>query len=219
MTIPSSCGTSVQGSLPWGTLRNPNGHEAYSAAFDRDGGRIVTAGGIENVAYIWDSKTVKEPSVLRGHTTRVLTAAFSPNGKFVVTAGGQTARVWNAGTGNELVNFREDIDEVTSAVFSPDGKYILTASKGSHGGTMRIYDFEAGGSLKDLMALADGRVTREFTAEERAKFCPAQSRVWTLQWHERQLKYHRSRWRGHPLRNDLNWQPFGVLWDGIHAPW
>jgi WD40 repeat protein len=150
-----------------------HGQEVYSVAFDSSGDRIVTAGGSENRACLWDTKTGRVLSVLLGHAASVLTAAFSPNGEFLVTASSDhTARIWDAGTSKELVAFRGSIAGVTSAVFSPDGKQVLTANEDNNGGTVRIYAFEAGGSLKDLVELADTRMrmTRELTGEERVRF-------------------------------------------------
>src|SRR5207247_83960 len=78
------------------------------------------------------SATTFAPSrtlVLRGHEEAVVEAAFSPDGKHVVTASvDRTARVWNAdGTGEPLI-LRGSDSPVYSAAFSPDGKRIVTAS-------------------------------------------------------------------------------------------
>src|SRR5215468_629337 len=74
------------------------GHEHFltSAAFSRDGSRIVTTSADET-ARIWDAATGKEIAVLRGHRQRVNSAAFSGDGSRIVTGGvDQTARVWDA---------------------------------------------------------------------------------------------------------------------------
>ena len=59
----------------------------------------------------------------------VNSAAFSPDGKRIVTAADdKTARVWNAdGTGTPVI-LRGHTDVVNSAAFSPDGPRIVTAS-------------------------------------------------------------------------------------------
>ena len=61
--------------------------------------------------------------------TRVSSAAYSPDGKSIVTASGdQTARIWDAATGEELRQLTGHTGSVNSAAYSPDGKTIVTAS-------------------------------------------------------------------------------------------
>jgi WD40 repeat protein len=105
---------------------------------------------------------------LRGHTGGVMSAVFSPNGKFVVTASMDgTARVSDASTGQSLAILRGHTDRVYSAAFSPDGKFVITASQD---GTARIYACEVCGSMEDLLILAPTRITRELTCQERQMY-------------------------------------------------
>ena len=59
-----------------------------------------------------------------------MSAAFSPDGKRIVTASwDKTARLWDAETGQQIGAPLVGHDEhVHSAAFSPDGKRIVTAS-------------------------------------------------------------------------------------------
>ena len=59
-----------------------------------------------------------------------MSAAFSPDGKRIVTASqDKTARVWDAESGKPIGEpLKGHEDEVWSAAFSPDGKRIVTAS-------------------------------------------------------------------------------------------
>ena len=66
---------------------------------------------------------------LSGHQDWVGHAAFSPDGKLVVTASGDnTARLWEVATGQALRCCQGTRDAVWHAAFSPDGKLVVTAS-------------------------------------------------------------------------------------------
>ena len=100
-------------------------------------GRITYADGSEalftgHAARVWDVGTGKEIAVLRGHTDRVVSAAFSPDGGKIVTASDdKTARVWDVVTGKQLALLEGDAYSLASAAFSPDGQRVLTVSAGT----------------------------------------------------------------------------------------
>jgi WD40 repeat protein len=78
----------------------------------------------------------------------VFTAAFSPDGKRVVTASADhTPRVWDAESGRLLATLTGHQDGVPAAAFSPDGKRVVTASDDK---TARVWDAESGQSLATL---------------------------------------------------------------------
>ena len=57
----------------------------------------------DQTARIWDAESGKEIAVLKGHTEPVWSAAFSGDGKRVVTASeDNTARIWDAESGKEI---------------------------------------------------------------------------------------------------------------------
>jgi hypothetical protein len=90
---------------------------------------------------------------LRGHTDRIWHAAFSPDGKWVVTASqDQTARVWEALTGKGSVELRGHTDRVMSAAFSRDGKLVVTMSDD---GTARVWEVATGRSVAELRGHSD----------------------------------------------------------------
>jgi hypothetical protein len=76
--------------------------------------------------------------LLKGHSGPVITPAFSPDGKRVVTASfDQTARLWDGETGKEIAVLKGHTGAVNSAAFSPDGKRVVTASDDN---TARLWD-------------------------------------------------------------------------------
>ncbi|MEQ9507154.1 MAG: TIR domain-containing protein [Hyphomonas sp.] len=94
--------------------------------------------------------------VIEGHDDTVTSAAFSPDGQWIVTGSwDNTARIWNAKTGDAVRALEGHDRMVTSAVFSPDGNWIVT---GSFDNTARIWNAETGDTVRTLEG-HDGTVT------------------------------------------------------------
>ena len=82
---------------------------------------------------------------LTGHGDYVHAAAFSPDGRFIVTgsvpivagSSDNTARIWDAATGKEMRRLEGHGGSVLAAAFSPDGRFIVT---GSWDKTARIWE-------------------------------------------------------------------------------
>jgi WD40 repeat protein/tRNA A-37 threonylcarbamoyl transferase component Bud32 len=124
------------------TLRPPPGQYFDTAEFSPDGRLLLTtfhesalvrySDGkqrlyTDRVARIWDAVTGKEVQVLRGHTNRIVSAFFSPDGRQVVTASwDRTARIWDVATGHELAVLRASPYSLEAAFFNADGRRLLT---------------------------------------------------------------------------------------------
>src|SRR5262245_50830441 len=69
-----------------------------------------------------------EPEMLPlQHGGPVVTAAFSPDGKQVVTGADKVVRLWDLSTGREAKQITLG-DKVAHAIFSPDGRTLFTVS-------------------------------------------------------------------------------------------
>ena len=121
-------------------------------------------------ARLWSTSSGKPVRVLRGHFAAVAGASFSPDGKWIVTAGPGTAGLWKASSGERVQLLRGHDGPLSSAVFTPDGTRILTAGLD---GTIRTYRCQICGSIQQLLELANARMatlTRPLTPAERRRY-------------------------------------------------
>jgi len=110
-----------------------------------------------------------------GHTDRVNSAVFSPDGKSIVTASyDNTAKIWDAQSGWLLHSLEGHTDRVNFAVFSPDGKTIVTASGDK---TAKIWDAQCGRLLHSL----EGHTSWV----ESAAFSPDGKSIVTASWDDK----------------------------------
>jgi WD40 repeat protein len=108
-----------------------------SVCFAPDGKRLLSATASDRTLRLWDVETGKE--LKRIQDTNAYCAAFSPDGKRIVSGGywsDNTVRVWDIETGKELCKYEGHTGPVCSVAFFPDGKRIASASVD---GTARIW--------------------------------------------------------------------------------
>jgi WD40 repeat protein len=110
---------------------------------------------VDSDARIWSVATGKTVHVLRGHFAVVNGAAFSPDERWVVTAGPGTAGLWPTETGRLLAYLFGHSGILTSASFSPDGRRVLTAGED---GTVRLYDCTVCPTIRGMVRAARARL-------------------------------------------------------------
>src|SRR3954447_16926800 len=93
-------------------------------------------------SYVRSEALVLLPDAPVSHEGKVLSVAFSPDGKAVLTGSADnTARLWDASTGQPIGAPMQHQLYVLAVAFSPGGKTVLTSSAD---GTARFWD-SAGG--------------------------------------------------------------------------
>lgn len=112
-------------------LRIMDSKEAITAlAVSPDESRIVT-GGRSGSLSVWDAGGKPLGKPLNGHKGHILSIAFSPDGKAVVSASKDDIglRLWNVETGTPIGDvLKGHIAPPRSVAFSPDGKMIVSGS-------------------------------------------------------------------------------------------
>ena len=112
------------------SLTVPGGAEPL--AFDPGGQRVLMREP-NHSTQLWDLATNQPIGPPMGHAEAVQAAAFSPDGRTVVTGSeGGTARlwdVWDVASGGLIAELRQHRGAVRIVTFSPDGRTIVTAGQ------------------------------------------------------------------------------------------
>jgi WD40 repeat protein/tRNA A-37 threonylcarbamoyl transferase component Bud32 len=130
-------------------------HTVLHIAFG-PGGRLASAGA-DGTVRVWEAGTGKALRTIRCRAERL---AFSPDGKRLASAGGDsshpdqpgTLKVWDVETGRVVLDLRGHTLYVVCACFSPDGRYLVSASGNPlrvpfQGGEVKVWDAASGKEL------------------------------------------------------------------------
>ena len=140
-----------------------------SVSFSPDQSRVVTSSR-DNKVILWDARSGRVLRVIPAHFGPVFDARFSPDGRWIVTAGPTAAGLWNASNGAFVDYLRGAPKPLARAAFTADSRAIVTQSRD---GTVSRYRCEICGGIPELLALARSRLSsthRALTADERESY-------------------------------------------------
>jgi len=117
-------------------------------------------------------EAVSEWGVIKGHTGRVESIAFSPDSATLATASlDGTLKTWNVIEGQECVNLRGHTSRLYDVEFSPDGRSLVS---GGDDNTVRIWDV----GTRELRKTLTGHTARVSTVH----FAPDGKTLYSGSW-------------------------------------
>lgn len=144
-------------------------------AFSPDGTRMASVSD-DSLVILWNTEADALGEVVQnllGRGDALFAAAYSPDGRYLVTGGADgVGVVWDLQTSEMDFRLYGHSDRIYGITFSPDGTRVFSVSLD---GSIRAYLL----SFEDLVALASKRLTRNFTEEECLAFlndsCPEEA--------------------------------------------
>ncbi len=131
---------------------------------------------MDGTARLWIATSGQQLLAIRGHRVSFNSAAFSPDGRRIVTTGEDTI-IWDATTGQELLVLHGDEGPLNGASFCPNGVRIVTVE----GRIARIWDATSGAALTVFDGHQDVLSSAQFS-EDGARIITASydrtARIW-----------------------------------------
>ena len=158
-----------------GLVNNVNIHTGMFVSFSPDGSTLAV--GTDNAVTLWDVTKGQQLTTLNGHTDKVSSVAFSPDGKSVVSGSwDRSVKFWDVDSGAEQHTCEGHTNHVFAVAFAPDGKTVASAGRDL---TIRMWDAVTG-QLLDVLKGHSGRISTIAYSSDSKLLASAGATTWSL---------------------------------------
>jgi WD40 repeat protein len=134
-------------------------------ALSPDGTSLAASRRLDSTGWLYDVRTGVAKHRIDGHSDKIFSLAFSPDGERLATASGDcTVKLWSVATGQELRTLVGHAGEVTGVCWSPDGQRLASAGNDR---SVRLWDATSGRQV--ALTMSNGHRQRGVTISRDSK--------------------------------------------------
>jgi WD40 repeat protein len=133
-----------------------DGASLLALKFSPDG-KLIASVGSDHYLRVWEVSSGRKLYAVVAHQGPVPDLAFSPDSRWIATAGTISVRVWDSRRPSELLLLLGPTKPVQTVLFTADGHTIVAAGKD---GTIRRYDCVVCGTLPELVRAGEARLAQ-----------------------------------------------------------
>ena len=165
-----------------------NSNAIYAIAYSNQQ-NLLASGHEDQTIKLWNVD-IKAPQtlkpdlqpfqVLRGHSDRILSIAFSPDQKILASGSAdRTIKLWDAQTGKSIKTLQGHRSWVWGITISPNSKFLAS---GSYDHTIKLWDLESGECLQTLLGHPSSVLAVRFSHDGKTLFSSGYDKL-IKHWH------------------------------------